>query len=126
MSQVSFSFLDPEEDSEDDKGYLISIIIMAILLAFLLVIVVYLVHKIRGLLNAKETLGNQETRNTKMMDGICVRQENTQGSLDDGDMNYDDVRTDDATYTALNRTGEDDENHIYSQLNEMQETEIAI
>ena len=41
------------------------------------------------------------------------------------DLNYDDVRSDDhATYTALNRTGRDDEDNVYGHLNEIQQENV--
>ena len=98
---------------------------MGIIIAILLVLVVYFVYKTRALksaLNRKETTGSKGPRNVMMIDGIYELPENTTGKTDNE--NYEDLG--DPTYTALDRTGKEDEDHFYSHLNEMQENETGV
>ncbi|CAB4035682.1 Hypothetical predicted protein, partial [Paramuricea clavata] len=114
-----------EADSEDDKGYLIGIIVMGIILAILLVLVVYFVYKTRALraaLNRKGTTSNNGPSNATMTDGIYEQPDNTTGKTENE--NYEEVG--DATYTALNRTAKEDEDHFYSHLHEMQQNETGV
>jgi hypothetical protein len=98
---------------------------MGIIIAILLVLVVYFAYKTRTLkaaLNRKGTTGSKGPRNVTMTDGIYEQPDNTTGKTDNE--NYEEVG--DATYTALNRTGKEDEDHFYSHLNEMQENETGV
>jgi hypothetical protein len=98
---------------------------MGIIIAILLVLVVYFVYKTRTLkaaLNREGITGSKGPRSVTMTDGIYEQPDNTTGKTDNE--NYEEVG--DATYTALNRTGKEDEDHLYSHLNEMQENETGV
>ncbi len=95
---------------------------MAIILAILLVFVVYFVYQNRArkaASNAKATADHKATRNTTMADVTYEQPENITGKTDN-EMNYEHIDNHDATYTALDRTGKDDDDHFYSHLNEME------
>ncbi|CAB3984636.1 Receptor-type tyrosine- phosphatase delta [Paramuricea clavata] len=121
------AFADADKDSEDWK-LLIGIIVFPILVTILLILIVYFVYQNRTLKRsiASIILRNKETTNATKNDVVYDHPFDTRGDRDD-EMTYDDVRVDDPTYTALNyRTGNEDEDHTYSHLNEMQENETEI
>ena len=100
---------------------------MAIIVAILLVVVVYLVYQIHALKtsNAKGKSDNKATRNTAKADVIYEQPDNIPGKADN-EMNYEELDNYDATYTALDRTRNGDDDHSYSHLNEMQQKETGI
>ncbi len=100
---------------------------MAIVVAILLILVAYFVNQNRALKKtiAKMTSSKKGTRKSSRNDAIYDQPfEITQGNRND-DMYYNDVRNDDEPYTALNRTGEDDDDHFYAPLNELQQNETG-
>ena len=103
---------------------------MAIILAILLILVVYFLHQNRALktaLNTNTQLVDKYSANIAMVDVIYEQPDNVMDKQRDGEtMDYEDLEKNDATYTALDRTRKDDDDHFYAHLNEMPKNETGI
>lgn len=107
-----------EGDTEDNKSYLIGIVVMASILIILLVTVLFVLlqnRKLKVEINNMKKIGKQEPA--------------TSNTINDQLKNVIDLGTHDdaATYTELNRTGNNEEdNHLYCHLNAIPEDEAEI
>ena len=102
--------------AEDAGGkYLVAgIIVLAILLVVSFVINAYLIYQNRRLKSSKENPENKDKGRNNSQD----IHENPQTVKDDG--NYEQVENEQSTYTALNRSGmEENDDHLYTHLNEV-------
>ena len=101
-----------------DTSLIVIIIIMAIIMAILLVIIGYFFYQIRTLkkTSSNSPITHEVSKNTTENDGI------NEQPLDvlrrrEIDPNHEYVEDDGATYTALDRTGKDNGDHVYCHLN---------
>ena len=102
--------------AEDAGGkYLVAgIIVLAILLVISFVIIAYLICQIRRFKSSKENPENKDKERNNSQD----IHENPATVKDDG--NYEQVENEQSTYTALNRSGmEENDDHLYTHLNEV-------
>ena len=103
--------------AEDAGGkYLVAgIIVLAILLVVSFVIIAYLIYQNRRLKSSKANLDNNKDKERNNSQDI---HENPETVKDDG--NYEQVENEQSTYTALNRSGmEENDDHLYTHLNEV-------
>ena len=100
---------------EDGEKYLAGIIVLAIFVIILLVILAYFIYQIRRLKLSKANPENKSKDRNNSKDIY----ENPDKIKDDA--NYEQVENEQSTYTALKRTGKDEnDDHLYSHLNEVQ------
>ena len=100
--------------AEDGEKYLAGIIVLAIFVIILLVILTYFIYQNRRLKSSKGIPDNKskDRNNSKDM------YENPDKIQDDA--NCEQVENEQSTYTALKRTGKDEnDDHLYSHLNEV-------
>jgi flagellar basal body-associated protein FliL len=113
----SYSFQISGSDENDDGGdkYLvIGIIVLAILLGISFVIIAYFIYQNRRL---KSSASNPENKSKDRNNSKDIY-ENPDKIQDDA--NYEQVENEQPTYTALKRTGKDEnDDHLYSHLNEV-------
>ena len=97
---------------------LIVIIVMAIIIAILLLIIGYFVYQNRTLkkIISKLPITDEVSKNATKNDGIYEQPFDALGR-GENETNYEYVGDDGATYTALDRTGKDNEDHVYCHLN---------
>ena len=117
-----------------DTSLIVIIIVMAIIMAILLVIIGYFFYQNRTL---KKTISNLQithkvSKNATENDGIYEQPLDVLRRREiDTDHEYVEDLDDGATYTALDRTGRDNGDHVYCHLNltqqgNMNETETGI
>ena len=100
--------------AEDGEKYLVGIIVLAILLVISLVIIAYLTYQNR---RPKSLKANPEDKSRDRNNSKDIY-ENPDKIKDDA--NYEDVESEQSTYTALKRTGkEENDDHLYAHLNEV-------
>jgi Na+-transporting methylmalonyl-CoA/oxaloacetate decarboxylase gamma subunit len=100
--------------AEDGEKYLAGIIVLAIFVIILLVILAYFIYQIRRLKSLKANPENKSRDRNNSKDIY----ENPDKIKDDA--NYEDVESEQSTYTALKRTGkEENDDHLYAHLNEV-------
>ena len=105
---------------------------MAIIMAILLVIIGYFFYQNRTLKKTSSNLPitHEVSKNATRNDGIYEQPLDVLGRREI-DTIYECVEDDGATYTALDRTGKDNEDHVYCHLNltqqrNMNDTETGI
>jgi uncharacterized membrane protein len=100
--------------AEDGEKYLVGIIVLAIFVIILLVIVAYFIYQSRRFKSSKANPENKSEDRNNSKD-ICENPDKIQD-----DANYEQVENEESTYTALKRTGKDEnDDHLYSHLNEV-------
>jgi cytoskeletal protein RodZ len=100
--------------AEDGEKYLVGIIVLAILLVISFVILAYFIYQNRRLKSSKSNPENKSKDRNNSKDIY----ENPDKIKDDA--NYEQVENEQSTYTALKRTGKDEnDDHLYSHLNEV-------
>ena len=115
-----------------DTSLIVIIIVMAIIMAILLVIIGYFVYQTRTLKKtiSKLPITYEGSKNATKNDGI-YEQPLEVLSRRENETRYEYVEDDGATYTALDGTGKDNEDHVYCHLNltqqgNMNESETGI
>jgi hypothetical protein len=100
--------------AEDGEKYLVGIIVLAILLVISFVIIAYLTYQNR---RPKSLKANPDDKSRDRNNSKDIY-ENPDKIKDDA--NYEDVESEQSTYTALKRTGkEENDDHLYAHLNEV-------
>ena len=100
--------------AEDGEKYLAGIIVLAILLVISIAIIAYITYQNRRLKSSKANPENKSKDRNNSKDIY----ENPDKIQDDA--NYEQVENEESTYTALKRTGKDEnDDHLYSHLNEV-------
>ncbi|XP_028416866.1 nectin-4-like [Dendronephthya gigantea] len=109
---ISVVKLTAQEECEGCGNHLVGIIVLIILLVILLIIIAYLLfHRVHRL-KSSSTTGNLE-RKTKDSSKDIYENPNK-----DDVNNYEQVENEQSTYTALKRPGKDEDDHVYSHLNQ--------
>ncbi|XP_028402634.1 uncharacterized protein LOC114525469 [Dendronephthya gigantea] len=104
-----------QREGEGCGNHLVGIIVLIILLVILLIIIAYLLfHRVHRL-KSSSTTGNLE-RKTKDSSKDIYENPN-KNDVD----NYEQVENEQSTYTALKRPGKDEDDHVYSHLNQRQQ-----
>ena len=98
----------------DCKEYLVGMTILVILLIISFAIIVYLSYQNHLLKSSKQHNQTEQDNQSKVRtNSICEN-----AGEDDG--NYEEVENEESTYTALKRTGnEENDDHEYTHLNEV-------
>ena len=104
--------------SESCEKWLAGIIVLIILLVILCAILAYFIYHIRRLKSSKTNLENQ----SKNKNNSKEIYENPDKDKDDG--NYEKMEDEQWTYTALKRTGKEDDDHLYAHLNKVNEEHV--
>ena len=103
--------------TEDGEKYLVGIIVLIILVVILLVILAYFIYQNRRLKSSKANpeSKSKDRNNSKEIGG---NPDNDDANYEDA--NYEEVENEESTYTALKRTGEEEnDGHLYAHLNEV-------
>jgi hypothetical protein len=99
--------------AEDGEKYFVGTIVLAILLVISFVIIAYLTYQNR---RPKSLKANPENKSKDRNNSKDIY-ENPDKIQDDA--NYEQVENEQSTYTALKRTGkEENDDHLYAHLNE--------
>ena len=102
----------------DGEKYLVGMVVMAVLLVISLAIIAYFVCQNRRLKLLKE---NQENKSNE-----GYSEDDHEIPVED-EGNYEDVESEQSTYTALKKPGErDDDDHVYSNLNEVEKDYVNL
>ena len=95
-------------DAEDGETYLAGMIVFIILLIVSFMIIAYSFYRIRRLKLSKENPKNIDRKKSKDIS------ENPDQVMEDA--NNKQVEDEQSTYTVLNRTGKEDDEHLYTHL----------
>jgi hypothetical protein len=100
--------------AEDGENFLVGIMVLGILLVISFAIIAYLIYQNR---RPKSLKANPENKSKDRNNSKDIY-ENPDKIKDDA--NYEQVENEQSTYTALKKTGKDEnDDHLYSHLNEV-------
>lgn len=109
----------------EKESYRYGLIALAVIVVILLIIIAYFVYQNRTLKKSIDEIKQSAKSRNIIRDDVSHAGQIDMNDEGNDDMNYDDVRNDEETYTALDRTGKEDEDHVYCHLNSIQQENVS-